>query len=276
MKAIIHYNMTRDVSGIKSTLFAEKMASAGVEVYFDSDVYGFERATEADFENADVLVTLGGDGTVLGVSSIATKYNLPVLGINIGNLGYLTAFEYSEADEAIALLTGRKLVKEERSMLETEVSGKTHTALNEIGVLASSDGELPAKVATLSAYSDGVKVDTFRADGLIVATPTGSTAYSLAAGGPIMEPCVSAILLTAICSHSLHNRPILVKESAKVVVEVEKCASSCHLVADGKLLCKLSVGDKITVNASSKKLTLLKRADESFYEKLYKKMIRGN
>lgn len=275
MKAIIHYNVGRDISGIKSKIFAEKLAKVGVEILFDQDVYGFERATEEDFATADVLITLGGDGTVLSASSLAIKYDLPILGINIGNLGYLTAFEYSETDDAIRLLVDGELVAEERSMLETTVGNNTYTALNEIGVTSTSDGVLPAKVATLSAYSDGVKVDSFRADGLIVATPTGSTAYSLAAGGPIMEPCVSAILLTAICSHSLHNRPILVKESATVVVEVEKCESTCNVVSDGKLICRLSAGEKIAINASLKKLSLLKRADESFYEKLYKKMIRG-
>ncbi len=275
MKAIIHYNITRDASGIKSRKFAEKLEKKGAEVLFDSDVYGFECATSEDFESADVLITFGGDGTVLGASNTAIKYKLPVLGINIGNLGYLTAFEYSEIDEAIELLLAGKLVSEKRAMLETTINGKTYTALNEIGVMSSSDGVLPAKVATFSAYSDGVKVDSFRADGLIVATPTGSTAYSLAAGGPIMEPCVSATLLTAICSHSLHNRPILIKESATVVVEVEKCESPCNVVSDGKLICRLSAGEKITVKGSSEKLLLLKRADESFYQKLYKKMIRG-
>lgn len=275
MKAILHYNSSRDQSGIRSRMVAEKLAKEGVEVLFDSDFYGFECAGEKDFETADVLITLGGDGTVLTAAQVAVKYGLPVLGINLGNLGYLTAFDYSEADTAVRLLLGGKLETERRAMLETTVGGKTFAALNEICVISGSDGVLPPKVATFSAYSDGEKIDSFRADGLIVSTPTGSTAYSLAAGGPIMEPCVKAILLTSICSHSLHNRPILLRDDAIVSVEIENASSPCRVVFDGKAMTKVGIGDKIEIKTSAKKLLLLKRADESFYQKLYKKMIRG-
>ena len=173
MKAILHYNSSRDQSGIRSRMVAEKLAKEGVEVLFDSDFYGFECAGEKDFETADVLITLGGDGTVLTAAQVAVKYGLPVLGINLGNLGYLTAFDYSEADTAVRLLLGGKLETERRALLETTVGGKTFAALNEICVISGSDGVLPPKVATFSAYSDGEK---------ICAETIGSSIYSISAG----------------------------------------------------------------------------------------------
>lgn len=275
MKIIVHNNSAKDVGGKRSKIVAKKLVESGFEVLFDKDFYGYETATEEDFAKADVLLTLGGDGTVLSAASSAIKFNLPILGINIGNLGYLTAFEYSETDKAIECLKTNRLVVDDRALLETTFCGKTFLALNEISVASVSDVQSAARIATLSAYSDGEKIDSFRADGLIISTPTGSTAYSLAAGGPIMEPSVRAILLTAICSHSLHNRPICLKNDAVVSVEAEKCSSPCLVSYDGKRAFLLREGEKIEIKTSQKSLTLLKRADESFYQRLYKKMIRG-
>ena len=161
-----------------------------------------------DAEDIDVLIVLGGDGTMLKVATAVGKKGIKILGINSGNLGFLTEFEGDETESAVELLQG-DYRSQKRGVLQVCVNGQNFFALNEVFFQRRYNEDADNNVVSVTALIDGKKVDDFVGDGIIVATPTGSTAYSLSAGGPILTPDIHAFILTPVCAHSLHNRPIV-------------------------------------------------------------------
>lgn len=222
---------------------------------------------------ADVLVVLGGDGTILKAAIAAGRLGIRVLGINAGNLGFLTEFEGEQVAEAVALLTGRAEV-ERRSVLEVRAGGQTFYALNDAVFQRGAGGAADDNVVAVTAFIDGKKVDEFVGDGVIVSTPTGSTAYSLSAGGSILTPDIEAFILTPICAHSLHNRPIVFADSSELRVRLADSAVALDLFCDGRSALTMAGGEEAVLRKADFCVEFLKRADSNFFDRLLFKLTK--
>ena len=221
------------------------------------------------FSECSVAAVLGGDGTLISAAKRCAPYNTKLLGINIGHLGYLSTYESHNLKEAAELLLSDDIHFDNRFMLCARVfsGGKekaVYHALNEIVVSRASSSRL----IDFSAYCDGKSVCAFRADGIIVATPTGSTAYSLSAGGPVLSPDTQAMLITPICPHMLRARSIVLPPK---MIKVEANASS-QLSIDGQVFADINEGDFITVEKSEYETLLVHNKEFSFYDILQKKL----
>jgi NAD+ kinase len=208
-------------------------------------------------EAIDVLVVLGGDGTFLHGASLVADHGVALLGINLGSLGFMTHAPPTAAREAIEAACAGKLPIDERMRLEVTVVAdgavaERRTALNEAVLLRAT-----SRLADLTAQLDGDPITTYKADGLIVSTPTGSTAYSLAAGGPILTPDLEAIVLTPICPHTLTNRPVVVRADKRVTV-TNVSGQGVTLTLDGRWSMDLAVGDSIEVRKTERPLRMFR------------------
>ena len=223
-------------------------------------------------EACDLIVVFGGDGTVLTAVSRAIGSNTPILAINTGTLGFLTSFEENEIELAAKKIRDGKLAFSERSLLEISCeNGKTAYALNDAVIERTSTAESRAVIAKLGVEIDGNPVYTLGADGVIVASPTGSTAYSLSAGGVILDPGIPSFILTPICSHSFGTRPIVFPDNKKVSVKVLANSSECVLTLDGRFAAKLSEGEEVRIGKSKNKLKLAEN-EKNFYQRLKQKI----
>lgn len=228
------------------------------------------------FERADLIITLGGDGTLLHIAAKASEHSTPVLGINIGHLGYMTELEINELDKLSKLFDGSFTV-ESRIMLDVSVIREENKlikfcALNDAVI---SYGTV-SRIITFSLFCDKKKATDYRADGIILSTPTGSTAYSLSAGGPIIEPSVSAITATPICPHSLSSKSIVFSDTSVLDVEISpQNVGDIYLTVDGENNYPLQINDRINIRKSNKQFSLIKINDFSFFEILNKKFSEG-
>ncbi len=218
----------------------------------------------------DAAVVLGGDGSMIHIAKIAAFFDVPVLGVNGGTVGFMAGLEMNQLDRLVHLTDGQYKI-EPRMMLEVTITRpdevQTFTALNEVVV---SHGRL-SRLITLDVSSEGRAVMTYRADGVIVATPTGSTAYSLSAGGPVVDPELNCMLLTPICPHAMHTRPLLFSDSASLTVRAQ---SDAYLTVDSEQAVPLSSQDVVTVRRHPRDVRLISlKEDNAFYEILTQKLI---
>jgi NAD+ kinase len=226
-------------------------------------------------ESIDVLVVLGGDGTFLFGASLVADHGVPLLGINLGSLGFMAHYALAEARDAVEAACTGSLPIEERMRLRIAVrSGgrevATRAALNDAVI---TQRVMIARLIDLTAELDGAAITTYKADGLILSTPTGSTAYNLAAGGPILTPDLEAIVLTPICPHTLTNRPVVMRPQARVVV-TNVSPAGVTLTVDGQWSRELGVGDAIEVKKAERPLrTFCPRS--SFFAILRQKLAWG-
>lgn len=222
--------------------------------------------------NIDVVIVIGGDGTLLGVSRHLAGANIPVIGINMGRLGYMTDISLQEVELLIPQMLSGNYESDSRNLLEASVIRNgvtTHQGLafNDVVVNRSS----LTGMVELSVMVNGSFMYNQRSDGLIVATPTGSTAYSLSAGGPILHPRVAGMVLTPIAPHALSNRPIVLPDDVEILIEVAGGKDvSAHF--DMQSLSILQVGDQVKVKKSSKQVTLLHPKGHSDYKTLREKL----
>ena len=231
----------------------------------------FERVEEIG--DVDVLAVLGGDGTILKVAIEAGRRGVCLLGINAGNLGFLTQFEGEQVGEAAELLAhGYPFETEERSVLAVQVGKACHYALNDALFQRHYTAEADNNVVSVTAEIDGKKVDEFIGDGIIVSTPTGSTAYSLSAGGSILTPDLSAFILTPVCAHSLHNRPIVYNDRCTMRVLRGGEENALSLYCDGRYVCDPSAKEEICLRKADFSVRFVKRKDGNFFDKLLFKL----
>lgn len=228
-------------------------------------------------QNTDCVIVLGGDGTILHAACDLAESTVPFLGINLGTLGYLSAVDESNMYEALDRMLSDNYSAEHRMMLcgRTFTDGRLteeYQALNEIVITADK----AMQIAYVSIFVNGKLLHKYAADGIIVATPTGSTGYNLSAGGPIVSPSADMIILTPVCSHSMHNRSIVFEagDEIKIVIDEGRFGSVQKLTAvyDASHRCTLNTGDCITITKSTRSTRLVNISQESFLDTLHNKL----
>lgn len=228
-------------------------------------------------EKADVLLVLGGDGTILSAARLAAERSVPILGVNMGGLGFLTEVRLDHLYPSLERVFANDLTLDERLMLETQVHRQGETVaqgmvLNDVVI---SKGTL-ARLIELQISIQGQLVTKLRGDGLIIGTPTGSTAYSLSAGGPIINPAVQALILTPICPHTLTHRPLIVPSTVKIEVTLTSKDDGTMATLDGQVGIALTQGDTAVIQTSSYKTRLIRFPESHYYEVLREKLKWGH
>ncbi|MGE5182148.1 MAG: NAD(+)/NADH kinase [Acidobacteriota bacterium] len=226
-------------------------------------------------EQVDLAVVLGGDGTMLRAARLVADQGRPVLGINLGLLGFLVLFAPAEAKSALAAALAGKLPRAERMRIAVtfQRAGAEPVVRRALNDAVLHQGAM-ARLIDVEAYCDGQFVAAYRADGLIVATPTGSTAYNMAAGGPIVVPGQAAMTLTPICAHALTNRPLVIGAGATVKLELGGDARGVILTVDGQWAHSFLPGDVVEVTAASQPLVMFE-GTQSFFDVMRDKLHWG-
>jgi len=227
-------------------------------------------------DTVDLVVVLGGDGTLLGAARKVGRYGLPILGVNLGGLGFLTEIPLEMLYKDIEKVITGQVTVEPRLMLQASVLRNAEekcrfSVLNDVVI---NKGAL-ARIIDLRVSIDGHFLTTFRSDGLIISTPTGSTSYNLSAGGPILYPDLEALILTPICPFTLTQRPIIVPDTSVIEVQMGKHNEEVILTFDGQVGFDLMAHDRVIISKSEKKLKLIKSPDQDYYDILRTKLKWG-
>jgi NAD+ kinase len=233
-------------------------------------------AREAMGGKIDLLIVLGGDGTLLSAVRALGSHRVPILAVNLGGLGFLTSVTLDELYPMLEQILAGQHRTGERMMLEAEImrggkSAERHTALNDA---VANKGAL-ARMLEFDVAVDGDHVGRYRADGLIVATPTGSTAYSLAAGGPIVHPGLDAFVITPICPHMLTNRPLVIPDTSRVEIDFSPAAEPVYVTMDGQIGIQLLPMDALLIRKSASKVALVQPPRKTYFEILRSKLRWG-
>ncbi len=224
----------------------------------------------------DVILVFGGDGTFLGVAREACKYGTPILGINLGGLGFLTEVTVEELYPMMERIIDGDYEVEDRQMLITSIRrGKKNIGKYEVLNDVVINKGAVARIIDLPIYIEDSHVTTYRADGIILSTPTGSTAYSLSAGGPIVHPKIPVTIITPICPHTLTNRPLVVSSKMKVEIKVTTQEPDTYLTLDGQIGVRLKTGDVIEVKRTDTSVKLIKSPFRDFFTILKTKLMWG-
>ena len=224
----------------------------------------------------DFVVVLGGDGTLLAAARSVAEAGIPILGVNLGSLGFLTEIKQEEIAQALELVDQGRCRVSERALLHCRVLREGHAvaaydALND--VVMNQQGV--ARITEFEVRINGLFVSNYKADGLIVATPTGSTAYSLAAGGPILVPDVPGFVVTPVASHALTNRPLVVQDNAKIEIRLMVTREHAYLTIDGQLGVPLEEGDIVECSKSKFVVKLCSLPERTFFQVLRNKLKWG-
>lgn len=227
----------------------------------------------AAITGADLIVVLGGDGTMLATARLIGDASIPVLGINHGSLGYLTDFRIEEMFPALVLVLAGDYAIDHRVMLDVEHAGNTISGrvLNDVVINKAA----LARIVEIEVKLNGLYVNSFRADGLIVSTPTGSTAYNLSAGGPIIYPSMNAIVLTPICPFTLTNRPIVVPDTSEIELRLQSGSEDVVLGLDGQTGFPMQAGDAVVIRKSDVTFDLVQPANRNYFDVLRNKLKWG-
>lgn len=222
---------------------------------------------DRELPNAELLICFGGDGTILHTAKAATRKGVPVLGVNIGTMGFMAELESTELDK-LALLVQDKYTIDSRMMLDVTVQRDRDIIYHDICLndAVITKGAV-ARIVHLAVKCDGIQAMECGADGMVISTPTGSTAYSLSAGGPIVEPQANSIIVTPICSHDVGSRCIVASDKRVITVELTQNARrNAYLSADGGKAIRLNMGDIVTVKKSRLETRLVRLKDRSFFD----------
>ena len=231
---------------------------------------------DRELPNADIVICFGGDGTILHMAKAATRHNLPILGVNIGTMGFMAELESTELEQLSRLSKGDYTL-DKRMMLDVSVLQGDKVLFHDLCLndAVVTKGAI-ARVVHLSVKCDEVQAMEFGGDGVIVATPTGSTAYSLSAGGPIVEPEANNILVTPICAHDVASRCMVASEKRVITVELTRNARrNAYLSVDGGRALRLNLGDKTIIRKADLTTKLIRLQERSFYDLVNMKFRQG-
>lgn len=264
---------------------ARKLNSLGCEVI--TSVYNRDRIQKLDesikityvpndklYRSCEAVVILGGDGTILESARRAAPLEIPIIGINLGRLGYMAELEVEEVDALERMVSGDYEI-EERSMLSVDIitgDGRVRSSNYALNDAVLSNGSI-SRIVDLELSEGGVLISSYRSDGLIISTPTGSTAYSMSAGGSVVDPRLSCICVTPICPHSLSARPIIFHDSALINVKnICQREKMLYLTVDGRANFELFRGESVRITRSPLTTRFIRLSKGGFYGKLRKKM----
>jgi NAD+ kinase len=220
-------------------------------------------------EKVDLVIVLGGDGTLLSIAHLAAEKDVPVLGVNLGKLGFLTEVPLEEMYLTLdAFLAGKKKVVSPRQILEAKAKNKVYYCLNDVVI---NKGAL-ARMIQYRIWVDDKEIVTLKSDGLIISTPTGSTAYSLAAGGPIIYPNVPAVIISPICPHTLSFRPMVISSSSRIKVKLLTGGEEVYLTLDGQRGDRLLKDGEVEVRRSQFELRLISSPKRNYFDLLQQKL----
>ena len=233
--------------------------------------------TDSKMQNAELIVSIGGDGTMLQSAKLAYQYDLPITGINKGRLGFLTDINPQEADQVLEDIISGNYTTENRILIEAFISTNSINksigyAFNDIVINRKETG----RMIRVETSIDNSFINTHEGDGFIVATPTGSTAYSLSCGGPILKPDVEALLLVPICPHSLNDRPMVVPSSSKITLRYDSEQNvSAGIDLDGDTVYELKIGDNLVIKKAAKPICLIHPENYDYFDNLKSKLLWG-
>ena len=274
---IPNINKDKDLNVTRSILLW--FANKDVELLLESDIAGRLEyknsgcSREKIYSSSDVVIVLGGDGTILNIARQSARYDVPLFGINLGHLGFLAEAEINDMYLSLDKIMEGDYHIERRMMLEAlvegdENNGKEFVALNDFSVTKG----MTSRMITISTYINDSFFELYSADGVVVSSPTGSTAYSLSAGGPIVSPELKVLIITPICPHTIHNRSIVVSEKDEVKIVIGDENSEVMLSVDGQDSYKLSSGKVVRIRSSSFVTNLVKLKQRSFFDVLRRKI----
>lgn len=220
-------------------------------------------------EKVDFVIVLGGDGTLLSIAHLAAQKNVPVLGVNLGSLGFLTEVPLEEMFLALdSYLGGNDRIVSNRRMLEAVAKGKVYYCLNDVVI---NKGAL-ARMIQCAIWIDEKAIATVKADGIIISTPTGSTAYSLSAGGPIIQPYIPAIIIAPICPHTLSFRPMVISLKSRVKIQLLTAGEEVFLTLDGQRGDLLKKKEVVEIKSSNLELSLVSSPKRNYFDLLKEKL----
>ena len=285
-KVVMTPNPYRDRNFKYANLAQEILHNAGIStricLAFDVDK-NFELPADVvlhdltqELRDADLLICFGGDGTILHMAKAATRRGLPLLGVNIGTMGFMAELESSELDK-LKLLAAGKYEIDSRMMLDITVQRDREIIFHDICLndAVITKGAV-ARIVHLAVKCDGVQAMECGGDGVIISTPTGSTAYSLSAGGPIVEPEADGIIITPVCSHDVASRCIVASGKRVITVGMtSQSRRSAYLSVDGGKTLRLNMGDVVTIKKSKLETRLVRLNDRSFYDVVNMKFRKG-
>jgi len=278
---IIAKNIPRAHGAVRK--LSKWLAARGKKVLLDdrtaSDL-GMDGVASKDLPSlVDMVIVLGGDGTLLSAARLVadSKKNVPIFGVNLGSLGFMAEVSLDELYANLEKALAGKLQAEERMMLTAGIirRGKKVSEYNVLNDAVISKGAI-ARMVSLEVSVGDDYLTSIRADGLILATPTGSTAYSLSAGGPIIHPALQCFVVTPICPHTLSNRPIAIPDSAIVRVKLVSRSEGVSLSLDGQVVSPLRLNDIVEVKKAKYRVRLIKHPTKNYYEILRTKLKWGN
>lgn len=271
----IHWNSTKSVGYDVALKLIDMLKSRGIRVCINSELSDHLRMSELPveaFQDCDLLIVLGGDGTILSALDRAIPYDLPILGINLGRLGFLTELEINDLDDAMMdrVLSGDYAIDARMTMRVEGQNEFKMFALNDIVITRSTPS---VRILSLEYEADGALVDRISGDGLIVATATGSTAYSLSSGGPVVLPGLDCFVLTPVCPHTLNARPVVVSSMHRITVRMLDDRGGAQAVLDGRRIIPLNdVSREITICRSSRSARFIRLTDRNNFGLLRSKL----
>jgi NAD+ kinase len=253
-----------------------------IEVLIDKETgSALDRARQCVTRNempsrVDLIIVLGGDGTLLATARVLNGKPVPLLAVNIGGLGFLTVITQDELYPTLEMVLAGDFRTDKRVQIEAEVirAGEVISSFLALNDVVLNKGAI-ARILDFDVRVDGQFISTYKADGLIVSTPTGSTAYSLAAGGPVIAPSVQAFIVTPICAHTLTNRPIVLPDSAQIEVGVKTQRESVYLTVDGQVGIAVRSEDAVHMRRASSVVELVQSSQKDYFEILRQKLKWG-
>lgn len=285
MKISIHANTSR-VHAHKVTVDVHKELTAlGVQILMPKELETeFSFLTNTQFlpseecvKSCDIIIAIGGDGTLIHSAFYAAKHDKQILGINAGNLGFLAGLEKTELDLLKNLIKGEYKIDKRMMLCANHYNGDklidTYYCLNDLVITRG----ISMRMCDIQVSYNSENISEFVADGVILATPTGSTAYSISAGGPIVEPTIESILMTPICAHSLFLRPIIFEPTSKIELRVKSKHSDLPLISyDGQKAIEFAQNDRVEVTRASRYLKIIRLKSDNFTDVLFHKLIERN
>ena len=275
MKFSIYTNPQKDKKYMATKKVLAALCEAGCDVYYDAlTARGLGLAAFRDAKECDVLFVLGGDGTILQAAHKYVRCDIALVGINFGRLGFMSEIDIDGIVPFIRTVLAGKYRIDERTMLKTRVPrvDEPVLALNDFIITKQSR----SKMIRLDLYVNGSHAEHYIGDGLIVSTPTGSTAYSMSAGGPIISPDIACMLITPICPHSMHARSIVANCTDEITVMCVDTAGKVGISADGRKEMPFMKGDAITITTADIKTKFLRVEADNFYSHLKRKLAQWN